>query len=152
MTVVAVGAAAWLDEVRRQAMQVEPLFREHSALADARDRYQTWRVKGSGVASVRGGVSDPTAAEAEARMAELDHLLADVGAKLSHAQQAVGECLEALERMRACRMPSHAMALELYYVDCADTWSEVAREMRCSRRTAMRYRSEGIAWLDARIS
>jgi len=45
----------------------------------------------------------------------------------------------------------YADVLELYYVDCADTWSEVSWEMGISRMHLYRIRDAAWSWADAYI-
>lgn len=142
------SARAWLDSVRKASARIECLVRELSALRDARDEYTSFRTSGSGCGSSHGTHSDPTAAQAEAHMVQLEALIADRAAALGHAQSVVGWCLRVLDGMRRDLGERHAMAIELYYVDLAPTWSDVADEMRCDRTTVWRLRTESYAWIE----
>ena len=139
---------AWLDSVRRAAAGIEPLVREIRALEDARDEMLGWRTKASGSGHGAGAHSDPTAATAEQRMCELDDLIEGKRGEWERKVAYVGTCGEVLERMGEAIGEKHAFALELYYVDGADTWSDVACEMRISRTRLWQMRIESYAWID----
>lgn len=143
------GVRAWLDSVRRASAEIEPLVREIRALEDARDEMLGWRTKagGSGAHSA-GAHSDPTATVAEQRMCELDDLILARRGEWKRRVALVGACGEVLDDMGEAIGEKHMQALELYYVDCADTWSEVACEMRISRTRLWQMRIESYAWID----
>ena len=142
-------ARAWLNRVRAAASSIEPFVREIAALEDARACTLPWQTRsgGGGGGSV-GAHSDPTASEAERRMASLDALIASKRHELDVLTDTVGECGAALDRMRHTLGERHAQAIELYYIDGADTWSEVANEMGCHRQTLWRLRDEAYAWIE----
>ncbi len=140
---------AWLDSVRRAAAGIEPLVREIRALEDARDEILGWRTKVSGSGHGTGAHSDPTATTVEQRMCELDDLIEGKRGEWERKVAYVGACGEVLDRMAASIGEKHALALELYYVDCADTWSDVACEMDVTYRRVCQLRTEAYAWIDA---
>lgn len=145
------AARRWLDSIRRAAEAIEPLVRDISVLEYARDKMLGWRTRGSGSgARGLGAHSDPTATAAEQRMCELDDLIESKRGELQRRIADVGACGEMLEAMAHTIGRNHATALELYYVDCADTWSDVAREMGVSVKTLYRLRVEAYAWMETR--
>lgn len=99
-------------------------------------------------AAMGGTHSDPTAREAQERMGSLDERIGRVRARCDECERVVGECLRVLSDMRRELGARHADVLELYYVDCAATWSEVAWEMGVSRSTVARLRDEAYAWIE----
>lgn len=140
-------ALAWLEKVRRASSNIEPLVREIAALEDARDQMLPWR-SGSGGHGGGAAHSDPTATEAERRMGDLDELIADRARRLDAMQGIVGDCGTMLGRMAECLGVIHAQAIELYYLDLADTWSEVAAEIGVSSRHLQRIRSDAYGWIE----
>ena len=142
-------ARAWLESVRAASARIEPITREIAALEAAREHVQPWSCSGSGSGGGALAHSDPTAVEAERRMGELDALIGDARARLDEAADAAGECLAALGRMSAALTPAHSGALELYYVDRAPTWSDVAREMDIGRTRLWQLRDEAYPWIEA---
>lgn len=142
------SARTWLERVRAASAAIEPLVREMSGYEDARDSMLPWRSTSRGGSSGVGAHSDPTASAAERRMAELEDLIAESRRRLVALQDVVGECGSALARMGEELGERHAKAMELYYVDVADTWSDVAREMGCHRQTVWRLRDEAYAWIE----
>lgn len=143
-------ARAWLERVRAASAAIEPLVREMSGYEDARDSMLPWRSTPRGGGSAIGAHSDPTASQAERRMAELEDLIADRRRRLVALQDVVGECGGVLARMAEELGERHAKAMELYYVDVADTWSDVAREMGVSYRHLGRIRNQAYAWIEDR--
>lgn len=144
------GAREWLELVRECAARIEPLHRELSALEDARRDCLPWQCKGSALYASMGGThSDPTASEAQARIDGLDEQIARVRAEYDECVGVVGECLRILDAMRRELGERYAECVELYYVDRADTWSEVATELGVSRMHLYRMRSTAWAWMDA---
>ena len=129
----------WLEHVRECAAHIEPLHRELSALEDARRDCLPWQCKGSALYASMGGThSDPTASEAQARIDGLDEQIVRVRAEYDECVGVVGECLRMLETMRQELGECHAKTIEYYYINCADTWSEVAW-----------WRDEAFAWIAA---
>lgn len=142
----------WLESVRRAAAEIEPLRREVDALSCARDECLPWQCKGSTLYASMGGThSDPTASEAQARMDGLDEQIGRVRVRYDECVCVVGECLRMLDAMRRELGERYAVVLELYYVDCAATWSEVACEMGMSRVHLYRIRDAAWSWADAYI-
>ena len=140
----------WLEHVRECAAHIEPLHRELSALEDARRDCLPWQCKGSALYASMGGThSDPTASEAQARIDGLDEQIVRVRAEYDECVGVVGECLRMLETMRQELGECHAKTIEYYYINCADTWSEVAWEMGRHRDTVRAWREEAFAWIAA---
>jgi hypothetical protein len=127
---------------------VEPLRRELAGLLSARDEVLGWRVSGGG--GSRPVHSDPTAAEAEGRIGELGALIRDAQARIDATEGIVGDALRVIERMRSRLGARHADAVELYYIDRAPTWSDVASEMGVSASTLYRLREQAYAWVEER--
>lgn len=145
-------ATDWLEQVRSCASKLDGMHRELSALMQARDECLPWQTKGSTLyASMGGSHSDPTAADAQSRIDGLDEQISAMRAKVDHAETVVGECLRVLDAMRAQLGGLHADVLELYYIDLADTWSEVADEMGLSARHVRRVRDAALGWIGERI-
>ena len=143
-------ARAWLERVRAASSRIEPLVREIDALKDARTEMLPWQTGKGGGGSGVGAHSDPTATQAERRIEGLDELIADRQAKLDAQVRTVGDCGMALEAMAGRLGERHAKALELYYIDGADTWSEVAGELGISYSWLCRLRNEAYPWIEAR--
>lgn len=142
------AARAWLERVRRASAAIEPAVRELAGLEDARDQMLSWRTVGTGSGTATH--CDPTAAAAEARMGELDALIADAEHRLEVLQDVVGECGTLLARMGESLGEEHARALELYYLDCAPTWSDVAWEMGVGRTHLWLMRAKAYEWIEQR--
>lgn len=142
-------ARAWLDEVRKSAARIEDIVREIRALEQAHERVEAWVSSGSGGPRPRNATGDPTATQAQRRMAELEPLIAMRRRSLEEHQELVGSALAVLSLVADEVGRRDSLALELYYVDGADTWSEVAQEMHVSLRTAQRCRERAIDWLES---
>jgi len=143
-------ARAWLERVRRAAHQIEPLTREIRGLEEARDEMLPWWRKSSGTSHGHSTHSDPTASEAERRIAELGELIDAKRQELGVMQDVVGALLCVLDAMGDALTVRHARAIELYYIDCAPTWTDVAWEMECGRTTLWKLRLEAYAWIETR--
>ena len=145
-------AYEWLARVRLASSRIEGLCRELSVLEDARRDCLPWQTRGSATHGSMGGThSDPTATEAQARIEGLDERIADVRAACDECERIVGDCLRMLDTMRCELGERHAEVLELYYVDRADTWSEVAWEMGISRMHVWRLRDVAYSWMGRRL-
>lgn len=142
-------AGEWWECVRRSARAIEPTLRELDALADADEECLSWYPSGGG-SSARGGTSDPTADMALRRTHDLDRIIAETQARLDELEETVGDALRLLPMIAACVSARAAEVLELYYVDLADTWSEVADALGVSRETVRADRDAAIAWCDER--
>jgi hypothetical protein len=146
------GAREWLEHVRECASVIESLHRELSALEDARRDCLPWQCKGSTLYASMGGThSDPTASEAQARIDGLDEQIGRVRVRYDECVRVVGECGEVLDAMRRELGERYAVVLELYYIDCADTWSEVSWEMGITYRHVQRLRDVAYEWIDAHV-
>jgi DNA invertase Pin-like site-specific DNA recombinase len=142
-------AREWLELVRLAASEIEPFQRELAGLMAAKRDCLPWQTKGSTLYASMGGThSDPTASEAQARISELDAMVADVKSKLDERIRLVGECGELLMRLRREMGAVCKDVLEIYYIDRAGTWSEVAEELGISLRTVIRERDKAIEWMD----
>jgi hypothetical protein len=140
----------WLESVRRAAVEIEPLQRELVALEDAKRDCLPWQTKGSTLYASMGGThSDPTASEAQARIDGLDGQIVDVRSRIDACERTVGDCLRMLDAMRRELGACYADVIEAYYIDCADTWSEVAWDMGKHRDTVRIWRDAAFDWLDA---
>lgn len=140
-------ARDFFETVRACAGRLDGMHRELRGLTQARDECLPWQAKGSALfASMGGSHSDPTATEAQSRITGLDGQIATLSAQVDECERIVGEGLRALDAMRRALGERHADAMELYYVDGAGTWSEVAWEMGVSRRTVCRLRDEAFLW------
>ncbi len=145
-------ARDWLDMVRECAGRLDGLHQELKALIDARDACLPWQTKGSPMyGSMGGSTSNPTMAEALSRMDGLDEQIDRLTVATNECERCVGDCLRMLDEMRHDLGERHADAFELYYVDCADTWSEVALEMGMSRTHLCRIRDTAWSWANAYI-
>ena len=138
-------ARDWLEMVRHASSRIEDLQRELSGLLDAKRDCVPWTT-GSGGGGTAHTHSDPTASRAMGR-AGLDAEIAKTQAELDRCVALVGEFGQLLGQMRVELGPRHADAMEVYYVDGAATWTEVADEMDMSRRAACRLRDTAIWWI-----
>lgn len=143
-------AQDFFDLARCQARRIEPLVRELDALRCARDEVLSWEPRTHGGGSSRGAYADPTASAAQSRIEGLDARVAAKETELEEAQLVVGHALSAIDRVRHALGSKVADAMELYYVDLADTWSDVAYELGCSLRTVERLRESAFRWVDER--
>lgn len=141
-------AREWWEAVRRSARAIEPTLRELDALADADEECLSWYSAGGGGAAVRSGVSDPTADMALRRSADLDRLIAETQARLDEMEEQVGDALRLLRSVEDAVSARASLALELYYVDLADTWSDVADDIGVSRETLRADRDAALDWCD----
>ena len=89
----------WLELVRAAASEIEPLQRELAGLMDAHDECVPWHTSSGYGGSAVGTHSDPTASLAQARISEMDAMVADMKSKLDERIRLVGECGEVLMRM-----------------------------------------------------
>jgi len=142
-------AAEFWGFVRSSAAAIEGAHRELVALIDADAECVTWYVSGGG-ASVRSGLSDPTADMAMRRQADLTRQIADKRAQLDELESVVGHALALLPAIVANVSERAALAMELYYIDLADTWSEVAAELCVSRETVRADCRAVLDWMDAK--
>lgn len=139
-------AHAHLMRVRAASAALEPATRELRALIDARDEVTPWQHGGGG--STRALHSDPTATSAQSRIDGLAPAIAEAEARIAALEATVADGLATIEGVRLALGSLCADVLELYYIDLADTWSEVARELGCPRSTACRARDRALAWYD----
>ena len=145
-------AREYIDKVRSCASRLDALHRELRALEDARDQYQPWQAKGSALTGGVGGTcSDPTMTEALSRIDGLYEQIKTIRAKVDEAECIVGECLRMLDEMRRDLGDRHADVIELYCIDCAGTWTEVALEMGVSRAHMYRLRDAALVWVGAHM-
>ena len=137
----------WLESARTAAGQIEQVYREIAYVTAERDEAVRWGA-GGGSSSHGPMPSDPTAREAQRRVEGLEDALRTARETLADLQGVVGRCLAALDAMSRALSSRHAEALELYYVDRAPTWSDVASEMGIGRSTLFRLRDQAYAWLE----
>lgn len=137
----------YLTGVRRAAMSIEPLRSELATLEEAAARGGCFERHGSGGPHGRGTTSDPTARAAEERIDTLPGRIADARGRLAEAGRVVGDCLAMLADMGRELGEGHALAVELYWVDGASTWSEVAEEMGRPVSTVWRMRDLAYRWM-----
>jgi hypothetical protein len=78
-------------------------------------------------------------------------MVADVRAKLDERINLVGECGELLVRMGQELGQRYRDVLEIYYIDRADTWSEVAWEMDVTYRYVQMLRNVAYEWMDRHV-
>jgi L-rhamnose isomerase len=81
------------------------------------------------------------------RMGLPDHI-ADTRREYEALADEIAACGELLETVGSEVSKDAADALELWALDLAGTWSEVAEEMGVSRRTVARLRDQAFAWLN----
>ena len=142
-------AVDYFERVRSAAARLEPCQRELSALEEAEREVTPWTPTGGGGGGSKFGHSDPTASAAEGRAEGLSRALDAKRAELDALEGVIGDCLVVLEGVRRGMGAREAEAMELYYVDRAGTWSEVAWELGCSLSTVQRMRDKVISWMDA---
>lgn len=142
-------ARDWLDMVRHASSRIEPLQRELMGLLYAKDDCVPWTTSAGGGGSANTH-SDPTASQAMGR-AGLDDEIEKVRAKRDSYIDLVGQCGTALGHVGRALGVECAQVLEIYYIDCAATWSEVAWEMGMPYSTVTRRRDSAIEWLDAHL-
>lgn len=140
-------ARDWLETVRHAAARIEPLIREIAAMQEAYDSMLPWATTGGGSGG-HGTHSDPTAAQAMARSESYDVLIADKRAKLDALYDIVGDCGRVLMRLGGALGDECSLALELYYIDCAQTWTDVAYEMGLTRKQLWRIREKSYGWIE----
>ena len=114
---------------------------------EAYDSMLPWATTGRGSGG-HGTHSDATAAQAMARSESYDVLIADKRAKLDALYDIVGDCGRVLMRLGDALGDECSLALELYYVDVAYTWSDVADEMGVTRRQLSRIRDKSYEWIE----
>lgn len=139
-------AEAALEAARRASAAIEGATRELAALEDAMRECTTWGPRGGGA---RPAHPDPTQSMACARIGTLASRIEDGRAEKERMEDEIGAALRMIEGVRREVGEAHAEALELYYLDGASTWSEVAEEMGVHRNTARLWRDEAISWLEA---
>ena len=140
-------AQSWLEGVRLHAMNLDVLARELSVLEEAERECLAWSPRGKGTPR-KGSCGDPTASTARARMEGLALQISAKARELAESERVVGDCLRALAVLEAGMGRRHRLAIEVYYVDCASTWSEVACEIGVTVRHVRRLRDAAFAWLD----
>jgi DNA-directed RNA polymerase sigma subunit (sigma70/sigma32) len=134
--------------VRWHARRIEPLTREVPALIEAYRDVLPWATSGNGSGSAQAH-SDPTANQAYARIDKLEELIERKRAQLEVSEGIVGDCLRVLDAMGRELSERHATVIETYYIDQAQTWSEVASDMGIHRDTVRSLRDSAFAWIEA---
>lgn len=141
----------WLESVRKASAAVHPLMDELHALHEARDQCVTWRTTGGVPCGGSGTHSDPTVSMATARMGELDEMIDRVAGRLNLCLDVVGECGAILAEMGEELGRNYRDVLEVYYIDCASTWTEVSEELGISRQWVLHMRKVAYMWLSSRV-
>ena len=141
-------AVEWLEYVRRCSARIAVLGPEIKGLEHAWKNMLPWQVSGSGGGSANVH-SDPTATSAFARIEGLEKMLAEKTEEFERSSDVVAECGLMLHDMSCVLGARYARVLELYYIDLAETWTDVAYEMGKHRDTIRAWRKEAIAWINA---
>ncbi len=142
-------AREWFERVRRSAAAIEPCRQNLAALVEAKELMEPWGTGGGG--GSKAAHSDPTATTAMSRMDGLEAAISDLRNELDAHVDIVGEGLKVLEAVRSVVGKKDAETLELYYVDCASTWSDVAAEMGLSVKTVRMMRDYALFWVDKHV-
>jgi hypothetical protein len=145
-----VDAAAYFNGIRITSARIEEVSRTLSALRQCECDYQSWKTKGAGGGHGGGTTSDPTARMAEAHIG-LPDLIASTQREYEALADEIADCGHVLEVISREVSPTAATALELWAIDRAGTWSEVAEEMQTSRRAVCRARDLAYAWANRYI-
>lgn len=132
------GAREYFDSVRRAASSLEGLARVIDEIEEGGPL-----PTGTGAGVRTSTPSDPTASAAFKR----SEILAGLKAEYDASLELVGEALQVIDGLRRC-FSRKAEVMELHYIDCLD-WDDVGDELGIARRTAIRWRDEMVAWLDA---
>ena len=140
-------ASEYFIHIRQCSARIADVARTLSALEQCEGDMSTWRTRGSGGGHGVGTTSDPTASMACDRMGLPDHI-ADTRREYEALADEIAACGELLETVGREVSKDAADALELWAIDRAGTWSEVAEEMGVSRRTVARLRDQAFAWLN----
>ena len=143
-------AAAYFNGIRLSAARIADVARTLSALEQCQEEYQSWKTKGSGGGHGVGTTSDPTARMAEAHIG-LPDLIAGTRREYEALADELADCGHVLEVVSSEVSPVAAEALELWAIDRAGTWTEVADEMRMSRREVCRARDLAFVWCNHHI-
>lgn len=138
----------YLSRARSCARRIEPLMRELSALKAQLEAAQVWRTKGDDVGHAKGLTSDPTERTAEELLEHLPGQIAEVQADLTECKRIVGDCLSVLNDISGALGKEPALALEIYWIDGAETWSEVAEELHTSLLLTCRMRDQAYRWME----
>lgn len=137
----------YMSRARLAAQRIEPLTRELAALDDQLAAAQVWKTKADSVGHGKGTTSDPTAQTAEELLERLPRQMADVQADLTECKRIVGDCLAVLNDIGESVGRDAALALEIYWIDGAETWSEVAEELGTSLMLTCRMRDQAYRWM-----
>lgn len=140
-------ASEYFNHIRQSSARIADVARTLSALEQCEGDMSTWRTRGSGGGHGVGTTSDPTASMACDRMGLPDHI-ADTRREYEALADEIAGCGDVLETVGREVSADSADALELWALDLAGTWSEVADEMGVSRREACRLRDQAFAWLN----
>ena len=143
-------AAEYFNGIRLSAARIAEVARTLSALEQCHEQYQSWKTKGAGGGHGVGTTSDPTAVMAEAHIG-LPDLIAGTRREYEALTDELAGCGDVLEAVAREVSPIAAEALELWSIDRAGTWTEVAEEMRMSRREVCRARDLAFCWCNHHI-
>lgn len=136
-----------LERVRSCSMALDSLHSELEALRYAEREVVPWTPCGSGSGPSTRTHSDPTATVAASRAGLADRIERLV-ACIEEAERVVGEGLRLIDMVRGGLGAAHADVLEIYYIDGAATWSEVAEELGVSRMQVWRLRNNAYEWIE----
>ena len=142
------GASEYFNHIRVCSARIADVARTLSALEQCEGDMSTWRTRGSGGGHGVGTTSDPTACMAEARLGDLPERIASARREYETLADEIAGCADVLETVGREVSADSADALELWALDLAGTWSEVADEMGVSRREVCRLRDQAFAWLN----
>lgn len=140
-------AREWLALVRMACHDIEGARRALAALEEARETCTSWSPGGGGSHGL-GTHSDPTASEAQRRILSLDAQIDEAEARVDELERLIGDGLRVIAAVRMAVGDGAADAIEVYYVDRAPTWSDVAHELGVTRETVRVWRDRALAWLD----
>ena len=141
---------AWryFAHVREVAATLDGLGAELCALIECDEQCLSHKTKGDACGHGVGTTSDPTARMAEARLS-MPERIASARRAYDNACDEVGEALSVIHRVHGEVSPLAAEALELWAVDRAPTWTDVASELHVSYKTVARARDKAYTWLDS---
>ena len=142
------NVVAFLSDVRQASGRIGPALRELDALMHAQESAERWRTRSQQLTGGRGAFGNPTASAALGNITELPERIAMVRGSLNEDIDTVGQGLALVAMVRRSLGGRPALAIELYYIDRAQTWAEVAREMHASDRTVHRWRDKALDYIE----
>ena len=142
-------ASDYFECARLSARELREAVTELATLEEADEQCVPWHPRSDSGAASPGAHGDPTAAAAEARIQDLGRMISARREAVAELRAVVRECQEVVAGIGAACGLRRSRVVSLYYVDLADTWSEVARELGVSLRTVYSDRDAAFEWLDA---